>query len=58
MNDSWATLNLTLPDLDQIGGFTRIDLRVDRTWQPALYIPGSADMREVGVQVAAPRPVR
>jgi hypothetical protein len=58
VHDSWATLDLTLPDLDPIGGFTRIDLRVDRTWQPALYIPGSADMREVGVQVAAPRPVQ
>jgi hypothetical protein len=58
VNDSWSTLNLTLPALDSISGFTRIDLRVDRTWQPALYIPGSADMREVGVQVAAPRPLQ
>jgi len=29
----------------------RIDLRVDRPWQPAIYIAGSADMRTVGVQV-------
>ena len=55
--DSWNTLNLALPALETRTGFTRIDLRVARTWQPALYIPGSADMREVGVQVAAPQPV-
>jgi hypothetical protein len=29
----------------------RIDLRVDRPWQPGIYIAGSADMRTVGIQV-------
>ena len=38
--------------------FKRIDLKVDRVWQPALYIAGSADMRIVGVQVGEPRLVR
>ena len=38
--------------------FKRIDLKVDRTWQPALYIAGSADMRIVGVQVGELRLVR
>jgi len=31
---------------------------VDRTWQPALYLAGSADLRMVGVQVGELRLVR
>jgi O-antigen ligase len=58
VGDSWATLNLTVPPLDPRPGLTRIDLKVERTWRPAFYIPGSADMREVGVQVAAPQPLQ
>jgi hypothetical protein len=38
--------------------FKRIDLRIDRTWQPALYIAGSADMRHVGVQIGECQLVR
>jgi O-antigen ligase len=56
--ESWATLSLALPDADPRVGFKRIDLKIDRTWQPALYLAGSADMRTVGVQVGAPQLVR
>jgi len=38
--------------------FTRIDLRMDRTWQPGVYIAGSADLRRVGVQLGEPRVFR
>ena len=55
---SWATLSLALPDVEPPARFTRIDLKVDHTWQPALYLAGSADMRAVGVQVGAPQLVR
>jgi O-antigen ligase len=49
--NSWSIISVALPDVDAATRFKRINLKVDRTWQPALYIPGSADMREVGVQV-------
>lgn len=48
---SWATLDIELPPLDTRQAYRRIDLKVDRTWQPAIYIPGSRDLRSVGVQV-------
>jgi O-antigen ligase len=47
----WGTLDLPLPDAAPPARFKRIDLRVDRTWQPALYVAGSYDMRPVGIQV-------
>ena len=47
----WGTLDLWLPDVAPPLRFKRIDLRVDRTWQPALYVAGSYDMRPVGIQV-------
>jgi hypothetical protein len=47
----WIILNLELPDAIPPVRFKRIDVRVDRTWQPALYLPGSSDFRSVGVQV-------
>lgn len=53
--DSWATLSLALPDVEPPARFKRIDLKIDRTWQPALYLAGSADMRAVGVQVGVPQ---
>lgn len=52
---SWATLNVVLPDVAPPLRFKRIDLRVDRTWQPAVYLPGSGDMRLVGMQVGEAR---
>jgi O-antigen ligase len=47
----WDMVDLPLPDVAPPLRFKRIDLRMPRTWQPALYIPGSYDMRPVGVQV-------
>lgn len=52
---NWAILSLPLPLATPPARFKRIDLKVDRVWQPALYIAGSADMRAVGVQVGEPR---
>jgi hypothetical protein len=51
VGDTWAIINVRLPDVDLPLRLKRIDLKVDRTWQPALYIAGSADLRAVGVQV-------
>lgn len=50
-SDEWTTLALDLAPPLPPQSFNRIDLRVDRTWRPALFVPGSADMRSVGVQV-------
>jgi hypothetical protein len=47
----WETLDLPLPDAAPPVRFKRIDLRVGHTWQPALYVAGSYDMRPVGIQV-------
>jgi hypothetical protein len=47
----WTTLDVDVPGIDLPTRFKRIDLRVDQTWQPAIYIPGSGDMRHVGVQL-------
>lgn len=51
VGDAWTILDVTLRDARPPTRFKRIDLRMDRTWQPAIYLPGSADMRQVGVQV-------
>jgi O-antigen ligase len=51
VGSSWVTLDVELPPLDTRQLFRRIDLKVDRTWQPAIYIPGSRDLRRVGVQL-------
>ncbi len=47
----WAILNLELPPGRPLQRFKRIDLKVLRTWQPAVYVQGSSDLRRVGVQV-------
>jgi hypothetical protein len=47
----WTTLDIDVPGIDLPTRFKRIDLRVDRTWQPAIYIAGNGDMRHVGVQL-------
>ena len=52
---SWAIISLPLDPVLPPIQYKRIDLRIDRVWQPALYIAGSADMRRVGVQVGEPR---
>ena len=51
----WTILNIALPDVGPPARFKRVDLKVDRTWEPALYVAGSHDMRTVGVQVGEPR---
>jgi O-antigen ligase len=48
---NWAIISLPLDPVLPPIQYKRIDLRIDRVWQPALYIAGSADMRKVGVQV-------
>jgi O-antigen ligase len=58
VSDSWSVIRLDLPYVDPATRFKRIDLRVDRTWRPALYIPGNADLRAVGVQVGECRMFR
>jgi hypothetical protein len=51
VGDSWAILNVELPPLQSLLGYKRVDLRMDKTWQPAIYVPGSSDLRSIGVQV-------
>jgi O-antigen ligase len=55
ITDVWADIYVPLGDVPTPKGYRRVDLRVDRSWQPAVYIPGSADLRSVGVQVGEPR---
>jgi O-antigen ligase len=47
----WAVFNLELPNPAPNARFKRINLHADRTWKPAMYRAGSADMRDVSVQV-------
>jgi len=56
--NSWTIVPVDVPQPQSPARFTRINLRADRTWQPALYVPGSADFRFVGVQVGEVRMVR
>jgi hypothetical protein len=58
VGDRWAIINLDLPDAVPPTRFKRINLKVDRAWQPALYVPGSGDLRSVGVQVGEVRHFR
>jgi hypothetical protein len=51
VGDSWTTLVVAVPEVSPPARLKRIDLRVDKTWRPALYIAGSADLRDVGVQL-------
>jgi hypothetical protein len=55
ITDVWADIYVPLGDVPTPKGYRRVDVRVDRAWQPAVYIPGSADLRTVGVQVGEPR---
>jgi hypothetical protein len=52
---TWTVIHLRLPDAVPPTRYKRIDLKVDRVWQPALLVAGSADMRQVGVQVGEVR---
>jgi O-antigen ligase len=51
VGSAWDLLEVRLPEAPPPVRFKRIDLKMARTWQPALYIAGSYDMRPVGVQV-------
>jgi hypothetical protein len=55
VGDTWAMFDIPLPDAYPLTAFKRVNLRVDRTWQPAMYIAGSADLRPVGVEVGEVR---
>ena len=55
---SWSFLAVRAPDVSPPARFKRINLKIDRTWQPAIYIAGSADMRRVGIQVGECQLVR
>jgi len=57
-DDRWTTISIDLSRPTPPIGMNRINLRVNRTWRPALLIPGSADMRVVGVQVGEYRVLR
>ena len=58
VTESWSFLSVAMPAASPPVRFNRIDLKMDRTWQPALYIAGSADMRRVGIQVGECQLVR
>jgi hypothetical protein len=51
VGDGWAVFNLELPNAAPNARFKRINLHADRTWKPAMYRAGSADLRDVSVQV-------
>jgi O-antigen ligase len=51
VGDSWVTISVAVPSVDPLNRYKRIDLRVDRTWQLALFVAGETDLRAVGVQV-------
>jgi hypothetical protein len=51
VTNEWANVEVRLPEAYPPIPYNRVDLRVDKTWQPAIYIPGASDMRTVGVQV-------
>jgi O-antigen ligase len=54
----WVDLDVPLAaPASPLIGYKRIDLKVDRGWQPAVYLAGSADLRQVGVQLGPCRVV-
>ena len=55
---SWSVLEADLSAFDPLAPVRRVNLKVERTWQPALYVAGSADMRPVGVQVGEVQLIR
>jgi O-antigen ligase len=54
IGNSWEILTVKLPTARPPIRFKRIDLKVDRTWQPGIYVSGSGDLRTVGIQVGEP----
>ena len=55
---TWSMLTIPLPPIAPPQQFTRIDLKVDRVWQPAVYLAGYAEMRHVGIQLGETRMFR
>jgi len=55
VDGTWAIISVRLSGALPPARFQRIDLRIDRAWQPAFYIAGSGDLRAVGVQVGEVR---
>jgi len=51
VDTTWTLVHVDLPPAAPPMQFKRIDLKLDRVWQPALYTAGSPEMRFVGVQV-------
>jgi O-antigen ligase len=51
MSGGRTSIDLGLAGITAPSRFKRIDLKTNREWQPALYIPGNSDLRSVGVQV-------
>jgi len=58
LGDRWTVLDIRMPDATPPARAKRLDIHADRTWRPALYVPGSAEMRDVGVEVGEIRIVR
>jgi hypothetical protein len=58
VSDAWTLIDVPLDRSPAPAHFRRINLRTDTTWRPALYIPGSAELRPVGMQVGELRLVR
>jgi O-antigen ligase len=58
VGDNWVAVEVALAEADPPIPFKRIDLKVDRVWVPALYIAGSGELRQVGVQVGELRLLR
>lgn len=54
VGNSWEVLGVKLPTVRPPVRFQRIDLKMDRTWQPGIYVPGSGDLRTVSIQVGEP----
>jgi hypothetical protein len=51
LSDAWTLIDVPLGRAPVSAHLKRINLKADNTWRPALYIPGSAELRPVGVQV-------
>jgi hypothetical protein len=54
----WTNFTLDLTPAPPPQTLNRINMKMDRTWRPALAVPGSADMRPVAVQVGEYRVIR
>jgi len=58
VGEHWTTVRLVLPSPEPPLQFNRVSLKVNHTARVADLIPGSADQRVVGVQVANPEIVQ